>query len=185
MIIADWVAIGLSALFCIIGFITGFGRGLKFFTSGIFGFLISILVCYAIGGLVLHLGFVQELLGKLIEVMTNVNGFCDFLISISIDVIIFYIALFIIVTIIRIIIVQILKHASEAENVAIKFVNRTLGIFLFAAALALTALTAFQIISLIGGEAAENFASLLVDSKLKLDKLFEFNPLVTLINAAS
>ena len=41
MLIADWVAIGLLAFFALLGLIFGFGKGLRFFTKGFFGFHFS------------------------------------------------------------------------------------------------------------------------------------------------
>ena len=48
MILADWIAIAVVAAFILIGALVGFGKGLKFFTGGIFGIIISILVCYLV-----------------------------------------------------------------------------------------------------------------------------------------
>lgn len=182
MITADWVAVGLVALFLIIGFLAGFGRGLKFFTSGIFGFIISVFVCYFFGGLIYKLEFVQSLLAKLIEAMTGKNGFCDFLIKIRIDIIVYYAALFTIVSLLRIIIVLIIKNIAEAQNAVMKIINRTLGMVLFAAVLVMLALLTFHIITFIGGTTAQGFAEMLDGSLFKLDVLFEKDLLVNIFN---
>ena len=182
MIIADWVIIGLIAFFCLIGFIVGFGKGLDFFTGGIFGFLISIAVCYCLGGFIYKIQFVQDLLLKLTTALTNKhNGFCDFLVKIHIDIIVYYVALFIIVTIIRIMIVRIVSSIAEVDNPLLKFVNKTLGIVFFAFVLAALVLITFDIISLIGGSTAESFDGKLAGSKLKLDWIYEHNPLVPIL----
>ena len=55
MLIADWVALGLILLFAVLGLLLGFGRGLRFFTKGIFGFIISVIFCYFLGGLIIKL----------------------------------------------------------------------------------------------------------------------------------
>lgn len=182
MITADWVAVGLAALFLLLGLIAGFGRGLKFFTSGIFGFIISIVICYFFGGLIYKFEFVQQLLEKMIAAMEGKNGFCDFLIDIRIDLVVYYIALFTIVSIIRIIIVLIIKNISEADNAVMKVLNKAFGVVLFAAALIVLTLIVFHIIALIGGNTADNFLNLLSGSAFKLDKLFENDVLENVIN---
>lgn len=183
MIIADWVIIGLTVFFCLIGFIVGFGRGLEFFTSGFFGFIISIVICYCLGGFIYKIPFVQELIGKLNTALINKNNsICNILLKIRIDVIAFYVALFIIVSILRVIIVSIIRSVAEVENVLLIVINRTLGMVLFAAVLALLVLFAFNIINIIGGSTEANFYSkYLVGSKLKLDWIFEKRLLMEII----
>ena len=183
MITADWIAIGVSALFLLLGFIVGFGRGLKFFTSGIFGFIISVVVCYFFGGIIFRLGFVQELLAKFVDLLSGKNGFCDFLLKIRIEVVVYYIALFIVVSLIRLIIVLIIKGIAEAGNPVMKIINKTFGMVLFAAVLVMLTLITFHIISWIGGGTAESFALKLDGSALKLDALFEKDLLVNVVNA--
>ena len=181
MITADWVAVGLTAFFCLVGYVAGFGKGLKFFTSGVFGILISLLVCYCLGGMIYKLTFVQELLAKLIKAMTDKNGFCDFLLKIHIEVAVYYVALFIIVSIIRAFSVLIIKSIVETDKALIKVINRVLGLILFAAIFAMTALFVFHVISLIGGSTEASFLEKLNGSFFRLDKLFENNPVLTII----
>jgi hypothetical protein len=181
MIVADWVAIGLVALFILVGLIAGFGHGLKFFTSGIFGVIISIIVCYLLGGLILQAEFVQALLAKLIEAMTDKNGFCDFLIKIHIDIVVYYVALFIVVQILRIIIVLILKSIVEVNNPFFIFLNKFLGMVLMLAVLTAITLVVFQVAYWIGDSTAESFSNFLSGSVFKLDKLFANNPINSLV----
>ncbi len=182
MIIADWVIIALIVFLCIIGFIVGFGRGLDIFTRGFFGFIISIIVCYCLGGIIYEIAFVQELLEKLNNALLAKNtGFCNFLVKIHFDIIVYYVTLFIIVTIIRVIIVKIVKSIVEVDNVILRFINRMFGMVLFVCVLAVFVLITFQIISLIGGSTAEDFVLKLQGSKFKLVQIFENNPLMTII----
>ncbi len=183
MITADWIAVGALAVFCVLGFAVGFGRGLKFFTAGVFGFIISLFVCYCIGGAVYKIPFVQQLTAKLAAALTGKNGFCDFLLKIRFEIIVYYLCLFVVVTIIREIIVAILKHVSKSERPVVSFINRTLGIFLFAAFLAMLTLIVFHIIELIGGSAEQNFYAVLENSKLRLDAIYRNNPLMEIIKA--
>ena len=118
----------------------------------------------------------------MIAAMSDKNGFCDFLIDIRIDLVVYYIALFTVVSIIRIIIVLIIKNISEADNTVMKVLNKAFGVVLFAAALIILTLTTFHIIALIGGNTADNFANLLSGSAFRLDKLFENDVLENVIN---
>lgn len=182
MILADWIALGLVVVFAILGMLFGFGKGLKFFTSGIFGFIISIVVCYALGGIILNFGFVQDLLTSFRNVLVeNGNGFCKFLLNIHIDIVVYYVALFITVTIIRLIIVKIIKSIVEINNIVLIILNKTFGVILFVGVLFMIALFVFQIITLIGGNTEANFLLKLSGSKLKLDWLFENNPFMAII----
>ena len=181
MILADWIVIGLLALFAILGMLFGFGKGLKIFTGGIFGIIISVFVCYALGGLIYNIGFVQNGLESFRNALAkNGNGFCKFLLNIQIDIIVYYIALFIVVSILRIVIVRVIKSVVEIDNMALIIVNKTLGVIFFAVVLLLALLFVFWIIALIKGGNAADFPSL-SDSKLKLDWLYEHNPFTTII----
>lgn len=182
MILADWIIIGLMVLFCIFGMLFGFGKGLKFFTGGIIGFIISIIVCYALGGLIYNIGFVKDALGSMNSAIAkNGNGFCKFLLNIHIDIIVYYVALFILVTIARIIIVRIIKSVVEIDNMALIIINKTLGVIFFVGVFFMLLLMAFWIVSLIGGGTEANFMAKLAGSKVKLDYLFEHNPFMTII----
>ena len=182
MVLVDWVIIGLLIVFCIFGMLFGFGKGLKFFTGGIIGIIISILVCYALGGLIYKWGFVQDILGKLIGALkAKNNGFCNLLLKIRIDIIVYYVALFIIVTIARIIIVRIIKNVVEIENVVLIIINKFFGIVLFVGVFFMLLLLVFWVVSLIGGGTAESFTNTLSQSKIGLKWLYDNNPFMTII----
>ena len=179
MIMADWIVIGLIALFCIFGMLFGFGKGLKFFTGGIIGLIISIFVCYALGGLIYNLGFVKNGLESMRTALADKdNGFCNFLLKIQIDIIVYYVALFIAVTILRIVIVRIIKSVVEIDNMVVIVLNKTLGVVFFVGVFFMLMLLVFWIISLIKGGVQPDFV---LGSKLKLDWLFENNPFTTII----
>jgi hypothetical protein len=179
MVLADWIILGILLVCVLIGAIVGFGGVLKFFTSGIFGIIISIIVCYFFYGLVYNLQLTQDLLAKFILVLQNAdNFFCNLLIKIHIEIVVLVLAMFIIVQILRKIIVSILKHVFEINNGFVRFINKLFGIFLMVALAAMFALIAFQIVSWIGGNTAADFAAKLDGSFLKLDVVFANNPLV-------
>lgn len=182
MILADWIALGLIALFALLGMLFGFGKGLKFFTGGIFGIVISIVVCYALGGIIYNFGFVQDGLNSMrVALAENGSGFCKFLYNIHIDIVVYYVALFIAVTIIRIIIVRVIKSIVEIENVVLIILNKAFGVILFVGVMFMLVLLVFWIISLIGGNTEADFLLKLSGSKLKIDWLFENNPFMTII----
>ena len=169
MVLADWIAIGIVVVFIALGALIGFGSGLKFFTSGIFGIIIGVVVCALVGTVFLEVGFVRDLLDKLAACWENV----DFLVKIRLDVVIYYIILFIVVQLLRIIIVMIIKHVTQSKNVIIRIINRTLGAVLFLALGVLLAFLALKIIGWVGGDTAMNLYDSLTGSAFKLDVLFE------------
>ncbi len=182
MILADWIFLALIVIFCLLGMLFGFGKGLKFFTGGIFGIIISIVVCYALGGLIYNFGFVQDGLNSMCAALAEKNnGFCNFLLNIRLDIIVYYVALFIVVSILRIIIVKIIKSIAEIDNMVLIVLNKTLGVILFIGVGFMIMLFVFWIISLIGGNTEADFLLKLSGSKLKLDWLFEHNPFMTII----
>ena len=177
MITADIIVLVGCILFVLIGAMVGFGKGLKFFTSGIFGIIISVFVCYLIFGFVLDWDAVRNLLDKFNDWLKDSGDVGTFFADIHTDRILLAIVLFIIVQILRIIIVKIIKGIVEIDNILFKIINKILGaVFFFAVALAIL-LIVFQIVAWIGGDTAANFASELKDSIFKLDDLFANNPL--------
>ena len=178
MLTADIIVLAGCALFVILGIIVGFGKGLKFFTSGIiFGTIISIFVCYLIYGFVLNWQFVRDLLDRFNEWMAGQGDVGTFFADIHTDRIVLAVVLFIIVTIVRVIVVNIIKSVVEIDNVFFKLINKVLGAaFFFAVALAIL-LIVFQIVAWVGGETATNFAESLSGSIFRLDDLFANNPL--------
>ena len=180
MILADWIAIAVVAAFILLGALVGFGKGIKFFTGGVFGIIISILVCYLIGGMVLKIPFVQDILGKFIDALTDKNKFCDFLLKIHIEIVVYYLVLFIVVSALRVLIVFLLKRFVEIDRPVFKLINRLLGILFFLIILVLLTFLVFQIIYWIGGSAYTDFKQHLTGSFFKLDKLLDANPLASL-----
>lgn len=183
MLNADWIALAVLAVFALIGAVAGFGKGLKFFTSGVFGIVISVFVCYCVGGFILELQFVKDLLSKLAALWTDKgdNFFFDFLTKIRMEIIVYYVALFLVVQIVRKILVLILKNMVEIKFLPVQIINRILGMALFVGMAVLLALLAFQIIYWVGGTTAENVLATFEGSALKLDELFLNNPLNSII----
>jgi hypothetical protein len=183
MISADWITIGAILIFAAIGLIFGFGQTFRLFASGIFGFIISIIVCYFLYGIVINWTFTQDLMNKIVEALQNAdNTFCNFLITIRIDIIVLCLAMFIIVQVLRVIFVTIVKGVAEINNVVIIVLNRLLGVAFMVALVAMATLIVFQIITWVGGTTASDFAQKLDGSVLKLDEIFANNPLIPMID---
>lgn len=181
MVITDWIVIGLIVLFAILGMLFGFGKGLKFFTGGIFGIIISVFVCYALGGLIYNISFVHKGLESFRAVLErNGSKFCNFLLMIRIETIVYYVVLFVAVTFIRILIVKIIKSIVEIDNMFLIVLNKILGVVFYVAVLVLLILFVFWIIALIKGPNLSDFPSL-AGSKFKLGWLYENNPFMTII----
>ena len=177
MITADIIVLVACIIFVLIGALAGFGKGLKFFTSGIFGVIISIFVCYLIFGLVLDWDAVRELLQKFNDWLAAQGSVGTFFADIHTDRIVLAVVLFIIIQILRIIVVKIIKSVVEINNVLFRIINKILGAaFFFAFALAIL-LIVFQIIAWIGGDTYANFLAKLDGSIFRLDDLLINNPL--------
>jgi hypothetical protein len=182
MVSADWIAIAVVLIAAALGLIFGFGKTLKFFTSGILGIIISVVVCYFLYGIVINWTFTQDLMTKLVESLQNAdNGFCNFLIKIRIELVVVCVVMFIIVQLLRILAVALIKALAEIDNVVFKVINKVLGVVLMVAIVIMLALIVFQIISWVGGNTAADFAAKLDGSVFKLDEVFANNPLISMI----
>lgn len=182
MQVIDWIAIGVVLVSVLFGLLFGFGKLLKFFTGGIIGVLISIVVTYFCFGVVSSWVFVRDVMAKLLEAMQNANNsFVNFLIKIGIEKIILAVAIFIVVQILRIIIVKIIKSIVEIDNPVAKTINRLFGLVLMLAVACMVWLLVFHVIQLVGGETALSVRSNIEGSVFKLDWVFDNNPLQWII----
>lgn len=183
MIVADFIFIGGAIAVAFLGWLLGFGKTLKFFTSGIFGILISVFVCYCLGGMIMNITFVSDLLAKLAAVWGEKEGFFfEFLTKIRLEIIIYYVALFIIVQILRVIIVNVLKNIAESDAKVMKIINRFFGAALLLCMGLLITLFVFQIILWVGGSTLQSVKESFAGSALKLDYIFfDGNPLAQIV----
>ena len=177
MITADIIAIVAFLACLLLGSMMGFGKVLRLFTGGAFGTVISIIVCYFLFGIVLSWGFVQDLLLKFTTALhDNGSWFCNLLLSIRIDLIVFALALFFVVQLLRRLVVHVIASVMESDNKVVSVINRFLGVVFLVAFLIVFTLIAFQIIAWIGGTDGAFYHSL-QGSVFGLDKLFTDNPL--------
>ncbi|MGN0817649.1 MAG: hypothetical protein ACI4L9_01650, partial [Candidatus Coproplasma sp.] len=112
MILADWIAVGIVAAAIVLGLAAGFSGGLRFFTSGVFGVIISLVVCYFISGIVMQWTFVTDLMAKI----TGWISVGSDSLKLQIATIVLYVLMFIVVQICRIIVVKILTGIAEINN---------------------------------------------------------------------
>ena len=176
MITADVIAIILMLAFFFGGIILGFGKTLKLLTSGLVGKIISVVVCYFLFGVVLYIPFVQSLLDKMIFALKeNGNFICKVLLFIRLDLIVFAVALFIFVQLLRKWAVGLIKSFFEIDTKPMRIINKVLGAALGLVALVIFTLVIFQIIAWIGGTEGEFYQSL-TGSVFKLDEIFKDNP---------
>lgn len=177
MILYDYILIGLVAICGIFGAIIGFGKGLSIFTKGIGGIIISVFVCYLIFGSLLSIGFISGLLESIRNGLSeNGSGFSKFLLTIRIDYIFYGMVLFVVVQILRMIIVGLINRCFSSDNVAVKIINRLLGVVLALVVLAGVLLLAMHLYRIIGGESTE-LNNIFAGSFFKLDYIFANNPL--------
>lgn len=175
MVAADFIFIAGLLLFIILGFALGFGKQLSILTKGIFGIIISVVICYFVFGLVYNIPFVQSLLAKFKEsLLATEKPIVKFLLTIRIDIIVYAIALFIVVSIVRIIIVLIIKNVMEIETTVMKIINKTLGVILGIAVFFGLGLIVMQIMYLSGDGAVPEK---MVGSFFRLDVIYANNPL--------
>ncbi len=181
MVTVDFVFIAGIALFAFLGLGLGFGKQLSFFTKGIFGFLISVFVCYLLFGFVYNVPFVQTLLEKFKESLSSSDKTAvKILLKIRIDIVVYAVALFAVVTVVRIIVVAIIKNALEADTLVMKIINKTAGLLLSLVMFAALWLIVFQILFLTKGGADGALAQKLQGSFFRLDHLYTHNPLTAI-----
>ena len=109
MVLMDFVLISAILGFAALGVMLGFGRSLRFLTMGLGGVIISVVVCYFVFGALLSIGFVSNALAAFRQALAdNGSGFCSFLLTIRIDIIVYAIILFVIVQLIRTLIVYLI-----------------------------------------------------------------------------
>ena len=178
MAVIDYIAIIVVLVAIVLGALLGFGKLLKFFTGGIVGVIISVVVTYFFIGVVASWGFVQDIMAKLVGAMHDANNvFVNFLIKIGLEKIILAIALFIVIQILRIVIVNIIKGILEINNPVLIILNRVGGVVLLLAVAVMLALLVFHVVNLIGSGSEQNFLKALEGSIFRLDVVYHKNPL--------
>ena len=160
------VAIALFGL----GLALGFGRVLKIFTKGIFGFILSIFLCVTFGGMIAGIPAVSEWIAGL---NAKLGESWQFLATIHLATVIYYVVLFFALQLVRILVVKCVAGFFSIDVLPMRIVNRVLGAAAAVAAVLLLDLLVFAIVALFDGAAAD------LSQKLAgsfLGTLFENNP---------
>lgn len=183
MMTADTVVLIVMGACLLFGALFGFSRGLKWFTSGVFGVAISVVVTYFLLGVVLEWGFVKTLMEKLVAALASSDSWiCDLLLNLRADIIVVTAILFTIVQILRMIVVSVIAKIMESDNKVMRVLNSLLGVVFFIAFAIIMLLVVFQIIAWINGIEG-TFYQGLVGSAFGLDVIFRENPLNSIIES--
>ena len=143
----DSVTLIAAIILAGLGLALGFGRTLKFFTKGIFGFILSIFICASFGGMIAGIPAVAVWIGGLNE---KLGEAWNFLGTIHLATVIYYVVLFLAVQLLRILVVKLIAGLFSADVLPVRIVNRVLGAALMVAAVLLLLLLAFAIVAIFG-----------------------------------
>ena len=176
----DAVTILSAIVFAGLGLAVGFARTLRFFTKGIFGFILSVFLCATFGGMVAGIPAVSDLIARLNTALTNAWSLLG---KIHLETIIYYVLLFFVIQVLRIVIVKCIGGIFSVSNPVMKVINRVFGMVLMVAAIFLLVLLLFGILKIF--EATEFVQDFLnnIDGTF-LDALYENNPVKFVADAA-
>ena len=178
----DLITLGVIMLTALIGAISGFGNGLKFFARGWLGRIISIIICYFLFGLVLKIPFVQDLLQKFVATLDGEKWYLKILKYVRIDMIVFAVVLFFAVQLVKKLVVSLIDGLFSINTPFIRVLNKLLGVFIYLFLLLLLVLIVFQIAYLIDGADGAIYQKT-HGSLFGLDKLYLDNPLNMVIES--
>ncbi len=178
----DLITLGVIMLTALIGAISGFGNGLKFFARGWLGRIISIIICYFLFGLVLKIPFVQDLLQKFVATLDGEKWYLKILKYVRIDMIVFAVVLFFAVQLVKKLVVSLINGLFSINTPFIRVLNKLLGVFIYLFLLLLLVLIVFQIAYLIDGADGAIYQKT-HGSLFGLDKLYLDNPLNKVIES--
>lgn len=143
--VIDVITIVAAILFAGLGVVVGFGRTLRFFTDGIFGTIISIIFCFAFGGMIASIPFVADGISWLNEWL---GGVWDFFATIRLATIVYYVVLFLLVQLLRKLIVMLLEKLFSIDVLAMRILNSVLGAILMVVAVFILLLLVLAIFEL-------------------------------------
>ena len=129
----DWATLIVAILLAVVGLFAGFGRTLRFFTEGIFGIIISVFVCATFGGMIAGIPAVNGWIASLNE---KLGAAWSFLGTVHLATVLYYVALFLVVQLVRIIVVKCVAGLFEGDVLPVRILNKVLGAALDVAAIA-------------------------------------------------
>ncbi len=168
----DSVTLLVAILLAVFGTALGFGRTLRIFTKGIFGIIISVFLCVTFGGMIAGIPAVADWIAGLNGKLGDVWGF---LATIRLVTVIYYILLFFVMTLLRILVVRLIGTAFAAPILPVRILNRVLGAVLAVGGTLLFVLLVFAVLRIFGDTSfVQDLASKMEGSFLGL--LYENNP---------
>lgn len=144
----DWATLIVAILLAVVGLFAGFGRTLRFFTKGIFGIIISVFVCATFGGMIAGIPAVNGWIASLNEKLGQAWSFFG---TIRLATVLYYVVLFFVVQLLRIIVVKCVAGLFEADVLPVRILNKVLGAALAVAAVLLLVLLVFAVIGAFDG----------------------------------
>jgi len=165
------------------GYFGGFGKVLVFITKGVWGKIAAVVICYSLFGVVLNMGFVQELLYKFTSwLKENPNFLKNILLYSRIDLIVFAVGFYFLVRYLLKLLARLVNAFMSAENKFMKILNKTLGVISAVAFAMITIMLIFQIMYWISGPSGGVYDTLR-DTFLRLDRLYINNPFHSIIRS--
>lgn len=120
----NWIFLAVVAGIALLGFLQGFNRCLKFYFKGFLGWIISVFLCFALGGMILKIPFIERWIESLNQIFVSHVSFLDGWAALTI----YFIALFIVINIIKLIFTNLLIKFFSMKNIVIKILNKLIGI---------------------------------------------------------
>ncbi|MDR0697263.1 MAG: hypothetical protein LBF68_07030 [Christensenellaceae bacterium] len=157
----------------LLGLLLGFGRILKIFTSGPFGFVLSIVFCALLGG---TLQTVPVVANFIVSINDKAIDIADFLKYLRPGIIVYYITMFLIVQIFRIFIVKAIRNFMETDRNIMRFLNRILGMVSAVVFSATVVLLFFAVVEVFDSTAlGQNIISKIGDGIIRA--IYDHNPI--------
>lgn len=175
------IIIAAFAVSVILGFILGFGKTLSFLTRGIVGIIISVVICAMFGGVIANIPFIADLIVRGNEYFGTK---AEILAKIHLATILYYVVLFVVVSILRIILVKIIKGIFESDKGkeggpgVMNFINRLLGVVLFGAFCILLIYLVMAVLALLTDvESVRTFLEASEEKGTFFFKMYSHNPI--------
>ncbi len=162
----------VAIVLALLGLLFGFGKTLRFFTRGLFGVIISVFVCFTFGGMIAGIPAVSEWIGMLDAKLGEAWGFLQ---VIHLANVLYYVVLFFVVQLLRILVVKCIAGIFEVDVLPMRIVNKVLGMVLTVAAVFLLTLLVLAVFRVAEDTAFVQNILAKIDGTF-LGSLYENNP---------
>ena len=166
----DAIILIVALALALLGFLVGFASTLRFFTHGVFGWIISVFMCATLGGMVQGAAPVQNWLA---ELNASMGGFLQ---TIHAATIVFYFVFFLVLQLVRVLVVRLVAGIFSSPAAPVRFINRILGMLLMVGAVFLLVLLVLAIIAVFGNTQGAMDLVAKMDGTF-LGTLYEHNPI--------